>query len=204
MSEYCERCNNIMDITRIQPNKTLFGTHTPSSISSDTETDSGKKKDYVEILKKLENDEKLTRDDLVGVDMKELLQTDYYKELNGKGKIRKNLVDMLEDAHNSDGNTNAYFICNNCMSTRRIPEGFCIYMKNQENTASQRNYDDESVYRNMIFQKTIPRTRNFKCTNESCPSLKSDIPTEAVFFRKPNTYEVVMVCCICSQVKYNT
>jgi len=192
-----------MDITRIRQNKNLFGDHTPESISSSTDQNNAKKKDYVSILKKLENDEKLTREDLADMDMKELIQTEYYKELNGKGKIRKNLVDMIEDAHNSDGNTDAYFVCNNCMNTHNIPHGFCIYTKNQEKTSSLHEYDDEDVYRNMVYQRTIPRTRNFKCTNLNCPSIKDNIPTEAVFFRKSGTYEVIMVCCACLQIKKN-
>ena len=195
MAHYCDQCNNLLDISRkvIKKEKQL-------DTSTEKETEDTTK--YDDLIKKLENNEQLSPEELVNVNVKDLLKSEYYKQVQGKGKIRKLLMDMIDEAANSDENTQAYFVCKNCAYSKPIKSGTLIYTKNIETLETEESNDDYTVYRNMKYQKIMPRTRNFACSNPTCISnTDKNTPSEACFFRKHNSYELVMVCAYCSSIE---
>lgn len=186
MTQYCPNCDHVLDITR-----NLRTPHTEKEISAEN---------YEHILKKIENDEQLTRSEILSVNVKDLLKSEQYKQSQKKGKIKKQLIDVIDELQSSDENIGAYLVCSNCLYNEPIKQGLLIYTKNPEKEAAYHENENINVYRNFVFQKTIPRTRNFICPNKDCASHTTE-PTEACFFRKPNSYEIIMVCTICYTVK---
>jgi hypothetical protein len=161
--------------------------------------------DYQKILKKAESGEQLSSEELLSIDIKEIFKHDYYKKIPKKGELKKKIIDMIEDLGNSDENKKAYFICNNCGYHRAIQPQLKVLSKMREGIAVDDNdVVNETYYRNKVFMKTLPNTREFKCINNKCPSVIGKVSPEAKFIRKnANTYELVYVCTRCLTIKMN-
>lgn len=233
---FCERCDNILDITRSIPeNAELFDSNTPDVLSSDSDTedhnqdqddednqnqdenedkDHDMKKeedtkpksnvDYESLLKKIEDGAKPTNDELREIDIRDMVKNEYYKKMAKKGKIKKSIIDMIDDLDNADDDTNAFMICNNCNYSKNIDPGFRVLSKNPENYIAQNEFVNEDAYRNKVHLRVFPSTRTFNCPNIKCPSKQKNVQSEAIFFRKnANTHETVYVCKKCLTIKMN-
>lgn len=201
---FCERCDNILDISRT-PFAEVHNedeNNTSAALSTSISTEDTAK--YESILKKVENGEKLTDDELKSIDIKDLAKNEYYKKMSKKGEIKKQIADMIEDMGNSDENVRAYMVCHNCGFTKPVIPKFKILTKNPEGIAAEHEYVNEAAIRNRIHMRTMPRTREFTCPNKSCPTHTQNVPNEAIFFRKSaNTYDTIYVCTNCNTVKVN-
>lgn len=194
---FCENCDNMLDITRTQFNK-------EDNVSAPKPVSSERNVNYQELLKKVENNEKLSDEELNSIDIKELGNNEYYKKMNKKGEIKKRILEMIEDMKNSDENVQAYMICKNCGFTKPIKPQFKVFTKNPEGVTSSHDYVNESNYRNRLIMGTMPRTRNFNCPNKQCPVYTKNASPEAIFFRKSsNTYETIYGCVNCATFKMN-
>ena len=200
---FCENCDNILDISRFNvKNGDILDSETPKNLSSNQNSDEDV--NYESFLKKIEDGEKLSNDDLKSINIKEMVNNDYYKKMSKKGEIKKSIIDMIDDMGNSDDNTQAYMICKNCSFNKTIDPGFRILSKNPEGVTTIHDYVNEASYRNKVHIRTIPITRNFNCPNTECPVYKKMLPPEAIFFRKhANTHETVYVCKRCLSIKMN-
>ena len=194
---FCENCDNMLDISRTQ----LIGA---DEVIASKNISAEKNVNYEELLKKVENKEKLSDEELTSIDIKELVNNDYYKKMNKKGEIKKRILEMIEDMKNSDENGQAYMICRNCGFTKPIKPQFKIFTKNPEGVTSAHDYVNEANYRNRLIMGTMPRTRNFKCPNKECPVYTKNASPEAIFFRKSSdTYETIYGCVNCATFKMN-
>ena len=220
-SIFCEKCDNILDIARSIDKKDniAIDSATPEELSSDTEhsnvlsddhsehSDNSKEDDDVDyegLLKKLEDGNKLSSDELKIIDIKNMVKNEYYKKMAKKGETKKLIIDMIEDMGNSDENTQAYMVCKNCSFNKSIDAGFKVLSKNPEGITSTNDYVNEASYRNKVHIRTMPITRNFNCPNKECPVYKNNLASEAIFFRKnANTYETIYVCKRCLTIKMN-
>jgi hypothetical protein len=207
---FCEKCDNILDITRTMPIKNNeeidTDTDTPKNLSSDEEEEEIKNQnvDYETLLKKVEAGKKLSYDELSSINIKDLVKNDYYKKMAKKGEIKKNIIDMIDEMGNTDENVQAYLICKNCGFSKTIEAGLRILSKNPEGVISGHDYINEANYRNKVHIRTMPITRNFKCTNKDCPVYKEGLAPEAIFFRKNNTtHQIIYVCKHCLTIKMN-
>lgn len=202
-SIYCEKCDNILDISRTNTrtrDNDLLDTETPKTVSSDSEEEV----DYESFLKKIEKGEKVTNDELGQVDVKEMVKNEYYKKMAKKGEIKKTIVDMIEDMGNSDDSTQAYMVCKNCAFSKPIDSGFHILSRYPEGIAATHDYVNEASYRNKVHIRTMPITRNFNCPNKDCPVYRDNLAPEAIFFRKnPKSHETIYVCKRCLTIKMN-
>jgi hypothetical protein len=205
-SIYCDKCDNILDISRTSnkplPDNELLS-ETPKALSSDTNKEK-EDVDYEAILKKIEKGEKVSNEELGSIDIKDLVKNEYYKKMTKKGEIKKSIIDMIEDMGNADENVHAYMVCKNCGYSKTIDPGFRVMTKNPEGIAATHNYINEASYRNKIHIRTMPITRNFNCPNKNCPVYTNKLPPEAIFFRKnEKSYETVYVCKRCLTIKMN-
>lgn len=203
---FCEKCDNILDVSRTSLTKEEVDLN--DSQPTDTiESESTENKivvDYENILRKVENDEKLTNEELSSIDIKDMVKDDYYKKLGKKGKIKTQIMEMIDDMRNSDENTSAYLVCQNCAFTKPIKSGLHILTKNPEGVPATHDYINESNYRVRVNMRTMPRTRNFTCQNKNCKGLMQSLPQEAIFFRKSaDSYETIYVCTHCLAIKIN-
>lgn len=98
------------------------------------------------------------------------------------------------------GSRKAYFKCSNCGYSQEIEPGTMIMSRASEYEKTDYALD-KSSYRDMIYDATLPHTRNYICPNKDCKSQKDYNIREAVWF-KPNrhTYDTIFVCCVCQTV----
>jgi len=196
-SIFCDKCNNILDISRTRIKSTTESESGPTSNSE-------KEVDYESFLKKVEKGEKLSNDELSLIDTKEIFKNDYYKKMSKKGEIKKSIMDMIDDMGNSDENVQAYMVCNNCAFSKSIDPGFRVLTKQPEGVTATHDYVNEASYRNKVHIRTMPITRNFNCPNKDCPVYKNKLAPEAIFFRKNATsHEIIYVCKRCLTIKMN-
>ena len=88
-----------------------------------------------------------------------------------------------------------YFICKNCGHNEEISPKTLIFSKSGSGEGDTEAF--ENNYKYMIHASYLPRTRHYICPNDKCVSHDKHDKREAVFFRKPNSYKVVYVCCAC-------
>ena len=79
---FCENCDNILDISRSLKVNDIIESDTPVSVSSTEE--SSNKFDYETFLKKMENGESVFDEELKKIDIKDLVQDEYYKKMQKK------------------------------------------------------------------------------------------------------------------------
>ena len=152
----------------------------------------------------MENGEIVFDEELKKIDIKDLVQDEYYKKMQKKGEVKKKIIDMIDDMGNSDTNKNAYMICKKCSFSKIIESGFRIVSKPPDGSVSYHDFINESFYRNKVHISTMPCTRNFNCPNKNCPVYTKKILPEAIFFRKKtDSYEIIYVCKRCLTIKDN-
>lgn len=90
------------------------------------------------------------------------------------------------------------FKCINCGFKESIAPKTLIINK----TIDKSNVSiDDSKYEEMIYDKTLPRTRNYICINKSCESHKNPDKREAVWFKYNSyNYGIKYACCTCKSV----
>lgn len=106
----------------------------------------------------------------------------------------KNILDT------STGTNVAYYKCSNCGYLQELEQGTLILTRTSEKATS--NYTvDQNKYKDMIYDMTLPHTRNYICPNKFCQSHTDYTSREAVWF-KPNrqSYNIVTVCLACQTV----
>lgn len=94
----------------------------------------------------------------------------------------------------------AYFRCSNCGYLQEIEAGTLILSRASEKVTSD-YIADQNKYRDMIYDMTLPHTRNYICPNKSCKSHNDHSLREAVWF-KPSRYSYITinVCRACQTV----
>jgi hypothetical protein len=195
---FCGKCGNLFNIKTQSFEEIKQPENTPEVLSTSTSANI----DYKIILQKVEAGTILTQEELKTIDIKDLINNDYYKKLTKKGDIKKKIIDMIDDMINSDEKTTAFMVCQNCGYTEPIKHQSCILTKTTESMYATYDYINETLYRNKTFMNTMPRTKDFICVNKSCPAIVSKIQPEAIFIRKnKHTYETIYVCCNCLTIK---
>lgn len=94
----------------------------------------------------------------------------------------------------------AYFKCSNCGYTQEIEPGTLILSRASEKTTSD-YIADINRYKDMVYDMTLPHTRNYICPNKSCKSYDDHSLREAVWFKPSKySYTIVNICKACQAV----
>jgi len=190
-SMFCEKCYNLYDIT--------LKSTSVSDVKKDIVIN------YEDILTRIGNNETVSNDELLAIDMKELMNNEFYKRMAKKGEIKKTLINLISDAENSDEQNQFYMMCTNCGHNKVIPDDYKIMSKNLEGNSnlSYKEDIDDATYRVKTHMGPYKHTRNFNCPNKKCIChTDNDIAPEAICCRKNNTtYEILYVCCHCKTIK---
>jgi hypothetical protein len=95
----------------------------------------------------------------------------------------------------STSTDHAYRICKNCSYFEKLIERTLVLSRTNDSSSISKNLDK---YKFMIYDKSLPHTRDYICKNKSCESHKNNIKKDAVWFR-PNqkNYNTIMACCTC-------
>lgn len=93
----------------------------------------------------------------------------------------------------------AYYKCTKCSFFKEIEPRSLILNRSNEKIGTE--FVDHNKYKDMIYDKTLPNTRNYICPNKSCISHKNHSERVAVWFR-PNMYNnsIKYVCRACRTI----
>ena len=88
----------------------------------------------------------------------------------------------------------AYFKCTNCGYYEQIKPRTLVFSKVNSGSIQDILIEDYSC---MIYDTTLPRTKEYICDNEQCITHKKPEQKEAVFFRARNSYQLIYICTVC-------
>ena len=114
---------------------------------------------------------------------------------NTPNTISTSSISSEVDKKESSSTDHAYRICKNCSYFEKLTERTLVLSRTNDSSSISKNLDK---YKFMIYDKSLPHTRDYICKNKSCESHKSNIKKDAVWFR-PNqkNYNTIMACCTC-------
>jgi hypothetical protein len=117
------------------------------------------------------------------------------KKVNKLNKKRQIKREEKEEIKIDDINS-AYRICKNCSYFEKLNKRTIVFTRANMSAGTNENLDK---YKYMIYDKTLPHTRDYICKNKLCVSHKDDIQRDAVWFR-PNQqyYNTIYACCACN------
>ena len=178
---FCPNCNNILDISKNVPKaNTILGTSTPTSVSSDAPKKDDSQNLIKNILKNIVDGNELSNQDLKSIDIDKIIHDEEYKKMDKANK--KKIDDILSSIHtNLDSATGAYYVCRTCFYSKAIETKTLITSRACEGLSS--GYVNTEKFKNMVYNKALPLTRAYICTNKDCKSHKNHDKREAVFFR---------------------
>lgn len=183
---FCPNCNNSYDIT-----KNIVQT------GGDGEN---KYVDIDNIIKKA-LEKSLELDDVNNVDIDIIKNSSSFKKLGPKK--REWIVNKIEELQSNMDfsilqnveHNKAYYICHNCGFHEEISDGTIIY------TNESQYIDKYLINTDLIYDPTLPRTRNYKCVNKNCKSYTDPNERVAIFFRQnPESYKIRYICTSCKSI----
>ena len=193
--QFCQKCDNIMDISRSVP-KVLVDVN-PSSLSATTETQTQTVYDnkiILKIINMFKNGIDISNEK---IDYDKLIKSTEYTSL--KDKEKKELVKIIKSIE--DDTLSAFMICKNCSHYEKLTKRTMVLNIMSHNYGSGNELNDYSKYKYMRYDNTLPHTRDYVCKNKTCGSHKDSKLKNAKWFR-PNqsSYETFYVCCECGIV----
>ena len=175
---FCKKCNYVLNITKKQLNeedKNHYKIVSLESFLNYVKYNMTEANQTVEI--------KIDRESL-----KEKLLSKFKKNPEKIDELISN-YDMISSKKN---NFDVYLVCNNCNST---------YTINSKSVILTTNLEGEQLKEFNLDYKcqdpTLPRTKDYICTNDKCVTHKDIDNKEAIFFRQGKGYLVSYVCTIC-------
>lgn len=177
---FCSNCNNILDISKTAPKTTkVMLTDTPNTVSSDTPK-VAKKDAVTQLLEKVHNGNDLVQLDIKTLTFDEIVNHDKYKELDkvSKKKVDEQLSKLVKE---QDSSTGAFYICKKCYCSTPIETKTLITSRVRDGLSS--NYMNMEYCKNFVYNKALPISRRYICTNKDCESHKNHEKREAVFYR---------------------
>ena len=152
----------------------------------------GKKLETSKILIESIIKETITPEELASIDVVEIFNNNYYKNLTDKKRIT--LQEQYKKLNGGDvAEKKYYFLCPSCGNTEDIePQSvvFSKYIKQNVNIIPE-----DFSYK--IYDNTLPRLKNYDCGNKQCSTYKNPKLKEAVFFNYNNSSNEIYVCCNC-------
>ncbi len=195
--QFCPKCDNIMDIGKSAP-KISITQITPNTVSSDTKeeinSNSSKNNDISKLIEIYKSGDNIT---MFKIDIKDLTSHPDFIKLKDSDKT--NIIKIIKSTE-IDDSLSAYRICKNCSYYEKLV-GKTLVLSRMNMGSSMSGVQDLSKYKYMIYDKTLPHTRDYVCKNEKCASHKDLTKRDAVWFRpQSNSYSTCYACVTCSMV----
>lgn len=129
---------------------------------------------------------------------KPTLEAYLVKNTKIKNELKKKYLEDF-DRMNSKKRTTAKYIlqCSTCGSNYHLEPETVIYSLNFKK--QQSTFDDDNLELK-LNDPTLPRTKDYICTNESCETNKKNYDMskkEAVFFRANGSFHTKYACTVC-------
>lgn len=188
---FCPQCDSILDISKTTTKKVIDLDESQSSVSDEGE------EQIVKIINKILTDDDV--DKLISnIKVENIVNHESYKKLdkNKKHKINEKIENIASKT--IDSTLLSYYSCKSCGWSQKIKHGTQILTKTGGD--SQSSYINIERYRNKIYSKILPFTRNYICPNKNCPGNKDKEKHEAVMYRINDTMRTMYTCCACKTV----
>lgn len=214
-SSFCKNCENFMDITN---NISGLGTENSQEINDNQEGGFNEllgvqveSSDYdVSMTESVggasisdNNVKNILNGDDVDMELKNFNIKDLNKipSFNKLSNNQKTLVinRILEKVPKQKGKTSenvtkeSYFYCKSCGYNEKIPDKQFVFSRGDEKNDNIYNYK----FTNYKYDNVLPRTKNYNCINEKCPTHKNPGLKYAVFYRNKDSYNTRYICTIC-------
>jgi hypothetical protein len=185
---FCSVCDSLLNIS-ISDN--------PNS-AKNKDSDNLKEKSPInmnDIIDKLFNDEKY---DFSDVNLETISSSDEYMQLSKDKKTKLNKkIEQLQSAR-YDNSSNVFMHCRLCSESYKMKPITLISSKINERMQSSSYYNSDR-YKNNIYNRILPRTKNYVCPNDKCPGIKNEKLHEAVFDRIGDSMKVMYTCVGCQE-----
>jgi hypothetical protein len=94
---------------------------------------------------------------------------------------------------------NVIYKCANCGFSQQIEPGTQILSRASDKIATE--YLDQTKYKDMIYDNTLPLTRKYICPNKTCESHTDNSKKEAAWFKPSlHSYGIKYICKTCKVV----
>ena len=216
---YCSTCKNLLDITNNavlsvdvekdadvdEDTGTELAIEDSSSdynISSDVKSKRKKQtiiteEDIIKILEGtdiIENIDSFSISDVNKIpyfnkltnNQKTLVINRFYERLPKHSKIPKTTINPTK--------TTAYFYCNNCGCSEKIPKKTFIFSRSSEKHEDKINNNN---FINFKYDPTLHNTKKYICNNDKCSTHENPLTKMAVFFRTSSSYNMRYCCTVC-------
>lgn len=185
---FCVECDSILDISRTGSKKQYV-----FDGSSDEEEGDRIKKIISKMLKqesvKVEN---INKDQI-------MKHEDFLKLTNNDKKTVLTTYDKLSNV--IDSSSQAYYVCRTCGWSQKMKGETQILSKIGNDT--QTTYLNKDRYKNRVYNRVLPITRNYICPNKNCPGNKNSEKHEAVMYRHNDTLRIMYTCIACQEVFFS-
>lgn len=187
--QYCPKCDNIMDIGKTIP-KPVFNLETPDTVTNTTDDKVNSRIKVEKIIELYKSGEDISK---YNIDIKKVTSNAEFGKL--KDSDKKGILKILSS--DFDDMQAAYRICKNCSYYEKIIDTTLILSRINTNISTSVEED----YSYMVYDKTLPHTRDYKCKNKSCKTHSDPTLKNAVWFRpKLNSYSTYYGCTVCKIV----
>ena len=192
--QFCPQCDNVMDIGKSIPKVNLLQ-KAPTTVSTTSVSQSQPQEDIVDkIINAYKNKENISS---MKVDVDDLTTNGNFNKLKEQDKQK---ILKLLNLENLDDNKVAYQICKNCLYNEKLTSRTLVLSRMNLNTNNS-STANLSKYKNMIYDKTLPHTRDYVCKNKECTSHKDFNKRDAVWFRPiPNSFSTYYGCTACQTI----
>lgn len=183
---FCDKCRYLYNITKDLKSKQIGGKINEA---------------VTNIMEKYKNKEEITEKDLKKIKGKHILQNNGFDGMTKKDQrkfmstirsVDKNFFIEEEKQTSKVGASIVYFMCKYCGNSKPIKPGTLIYSEKY----SGQNTADIEDYSNLIYDQTLPRTKNYICKNENCETHNDDSIKEAILIKNMSD-QIVYVCTSC-------
>lgn len=193
---FCEKCRNAYNVTKDVKNKQVGGK-------------TGDRLDN--LFNKFLSEEEITENDINKINYKDIYSDERYDTMNKKNQ--KKFISTIKaidktffvadekETELSNSSVDAYLICRFCKNSKLIEPGTSIYSWNYDQGASVETED--YAHNKMIYDYTLPRTKNYICKNLKCKTHKNDELKEAVLTKNVSE-KLVYICTECNTNWINT
>jgi hypothetical protein len=173
---FCPNCSYIFDISK------------SSKVTKENDTRVVIKK-FVDVIKKIEDNEDLTK-----------YKADFPKDEMTKNKKYQKMTDLVKVKINQLFEelitSGAEFKCSNCNFTKQIVETTLLFQINMEDKDIKVKTLEENKL--IIKNPILPHTHDYTCKNPLCETHKNPKIKDSVFYKDNKSYKVNYICCACN------
>lgn len=202
--QFCPNCNNVFDITKSSVQNGGLIDDKLNDIENVNLEGGAVMDNYDEIIRKIIDNETISKNNLDKVSLDELTKSIGYKKLKYRQReyIFNKLQDLLpiekkkivKEQLQKQQMEKAFYICKNCGYLKQIEEGTLIFSKVSPDIAQSYTTTD---LRTMASSDILPITRKYICPNDKCESQHDLTKREASFFRLNNSFRIKYICLAC-------